>query len=176
VKTTDPLARVKRAAEARRRAEEEFRAALQAARDAGHSGAKIAQQVGENFTRQAVLKATVAPTGPSREAMEARLAELDARWDALVGKVAEVERPPDSYVKRETAKRNSRRGVESRRGLPPRATVLAETRVHAERKLLCTLRDHPEDSRVVAIVAEIVEAGAIRERLEASFDRSLGIA
>jgi hypothetical protein len=173
-KRTDPLARVERAAEAKRRAELEYRSALQAARDAGHSAAEIASPAG--VTRQAVLKTTVAPQEADWQAKaEARLAELDSRWQLLVDKVAAMDKPPDAWIKLETAKRNGRRGIESRRGLPPRLTVLAEARVCAERKLLCTLRDHPEDSRVVAIVAEIIEAEAIRQRLEASYDRSIGL-
>jgi hypothetical protein len=56
---TDPLARVKRAADHKRLAENEYREALQAARDAGHSAAEIAGPAG--VTRQAVLKMTHAP-------------------------------------------------------------------------------------------------------------------
>ena len=49
---SDPLARVKRAAQARRRAEEEYRAALVAAVDAGHAYAVLAREL--DLSRQAV--------------------------------------------------------------------------------------------------------------------------
>src|SRR6266852_1052563 len=169
---SDPLARVKRAAEAKRRAELEYRSALQAARDAGHSAAEIASPA--SVTRQAVLKTTVTPKPSEADwqaKAEARLAELDARWEALVTKLAEVERPPDAYIRRETAKRNGRRGKDARKGLRPRPTVLEETRAFAETKLLNALGNHPEDPSVRVVVAEIDEAHAIRNALEASFDR-----
>jgi hypothetical protein len=175
---TDPLIRVKRAAEAKRRAEQEYRSALQDARAAGHSAAEIAGPAG--VTRQAVLKTTVPPPRESeaqwRAKAEARLEELDARWEALVDKMAEVERPPDSYIRRETAKRNGRRGKDARKGLRPRPTVLQEARSFAESKLLRALRNHLEDPSVRLVLAELDEAHAIRNALEASFDRSLGIA
>ena len=172
--SSDPLARVKRAAEAKRRAELEYRSALQAARDAGHSATEIAGPAG--VTRQAVLKTTVRPSEADWQAKaEARLAELDARWEALVDRMAEVERPPDAYIRRETAKRNGRRGKDARKGLRPRPTVLEETRAFAETKLLNALRNHPHDPSVRIVVAEIDEAHALRNALEACFDRSLGI-
>ena len=51
-----PLARVKRAASARRRAELEYRAALVAAREAGHSLAEVGAAA--DITRQGVRKMT----------------------------------------------------------------------------------------------------------------------
>lgn len=48
----DPLARLKRAEKAKRRADEEVRAALLAAADAGHSYAEISRTLG--VSRQAV--------------------------------------------------------------------------------------------------------------------------
>ena len=59
---SDPLARVKRAAAAKRRADEEYRAALAAALDAGVSQAAIGRAAG--VTRQAVHKHATATTPP----------------------------------------------------------------------------------------------------------------
>jgi hypothetical protein len=174
----DPLARVKRAAEAKRRAELEYRSALQAARNAGHSAAEIAKSAGvtRQAARQALLRLNVPPTHePSRETMEARLAELDSRWELLIDELAEVERPPDAYMRRETAKRNGRRGKDARKGLASRPTVGQETRSFAEAKLLSALRRNPNDARVVALVRELDEANALRQALEAGYDSSLGI-
>jgi hypothetical protein len=61
---SNPLARVKRAASARRRAELEYRAALLAARDAGHSLAQVGHAAG--ITRQGVRKLTIRPLGNPR--------------------------------------------------------------------------------------------------------------
>lgn len=173
---TDPLARVKRAAEARRRADAEYRSALQAARDSGLSAGDIAPAAG--VTRQAVLKLTSAPdvTYQWRAKAEARLAELDDRWERLVDEIAEMERPPDAHIQRENAKRNARRGKDARKGLRRRPSVLEEARAFAESKLLRTLRDHRDDPRIQTVLAEIDEANALRNALEACFDRSLGIA
>jgi len=55
--SADPLARVKRAAAARRRAEHEYRAALLAARAAGYSLAQVGEAAG--ITRQGVRKLTM---------------------------------------------------------------------------------------------------------------------
>lgn len=173
---TDPLARVRRAAETKRQAEDEYRLALQAARDAGHSAAEIAAPAG--VTRQAVLKATTAPTVSHqwRAKAEARLAELDARWELLVDALAETDRPPDNWMRWENAKRNGRRGKDARKGLARRPSVLEEARAFAESKLLRTLRDNAYDPRVRLVLGELDEAHAIRDALEACFDRSLGIA
>jgi regulator of protease activity HflC (stomatin/prohibitin superfamily) len=56
-RSADPLARVKRATSARRRAEREYRAALLAAREAGYSLAQVGDAAG--ITRQGVRKVTV---------------------------------------------------------------------------------------------------------------------
>jgi hypothetical protein len=175
-KNPDPLARVKRAADNKRRAEDEYRAALQAARAAGHSAGEIAGPAG--VTRQAVLKATTAPETSEqwRAKAETRLAELDARWEALVDTVAEGNRPPDSYIRQVNAKRNGRRGKDARKGLARRPSVLEEARAFSETQLLRTLRDHPQDPRIAVVLRELDEAHAIRNSLEAAFDRSLGIA
>jgi hypothetical protein len=57
---TNPLTRVERAAEAKRRAEHEYRSALRAARDAGYSAAEIAKSAGvsRQGARQALLRLT----------------------------------------------------------------------------------------------------------------------
>jgi hypothetical protein len=173
--TDNVLARVKRAADLRRRADEEYRASLQAARDSGLSAGDIAKPAG--VTRQAVLKLTSAPspTYQWRVKAEARLAELDDRWEHLVDEIAEMERPPDAHIKRENAKRNGRRGKDARKGLRRRPSVLEEARAFAEAKLLRTLHQHRDDIGVQRVVAEIAEAAALRDSLERCYDRSLGI-
>jgi len=57
IRRADPLARVTRAASARRRAELEYRAALLAAREAGYSLAQVGAAAG--ITRQGVRKLTM---------------------------------------------------------------------------------------------------------------------
>jgi ribosomal protein L13E len=51
---TDPIKRVARASQAKRRPEQEYRAALRAAREAGYSFAEIARAAG--ITREAARK------------------------------------------------------------------------------------------------------------------------
>jgi hypothetical protein len=150
-------------------------AAIREAHEAGERVQAIADATG--YSRQRIYQIVgPKPKADWRETAETRLAELDARWNALVDQVAEVERPPDAHIKRENAKRNGRRGKDARKGLKPRPSVLQEARSFAESKLLRVLLDHAQDARVVAIVAEIDEAHALRQALEAAYDRSLGIA
>ncbi len=56
---SDPLAVVRESASARKLAEADFRASLQAARDAGLSAARIAEAAG--VSRQRVLQVTMRP-------------------------------------------------------------------------------------------------------------------
>lgn len=170
---TDALDRVARAADSLAESERERRASLVAARAEGHSLRALAAAAG--LTPEGVRK-ILAASDVWRAKAERRLDELDGRWNALVDVLAEVERPPDAYIRRETAKRNGRRGKDARKGLRPRPTVAQETRTFAESKLLRALRDHPEDPSAVIVLAELAEAEAIRQALEAAYDRSLGIA
>jgi hypothetical protein len=154
-------------------AREGLNAAIVAAVESGQKVTDVAEATG--LSRQRIYQIVGGKPRAKVSKPEARLAELDKRWEALVDQVAAVEAPPSEYVKRETAKRNGRRGIDKRAGRPAKLTIIQETRIVAERKLLHTLRDHPEDPAVVALLAEIREAEAIRQSLEASFDQALGI-
>ena len=167
--------RLQKAVQAVTDAREELHAAIREAVESGEKVTDVAKTT--KYTRQRIYQ-IVGPKPklePSRKAMEARLAELDTRWELLVSELAEVERPPDAYIRRETAKRNGRRGKDARRGLPARATVAQETRSFAEAQLLNAIRKNPQDASVVILVRELDEANALRQSLEASYDSSLGI-
>jgi hypothetical protein len=90
---SDPLARVKRASEAKRRAEHEYRSALEAGREAGLSFADMAKAAG--VSRQAARQMLAKRPVTDEAAMTERLTELDARWDALVAAIAETFMPAD---------------------------------------------------------------------------------
>jgi DNA-binding phage protein len=81
---------------------------------------------------------------PDEAELTTRLAALDARWDKLIDEAA----------------RALRAGKKSRR--------------LAEAECLRTLANHPEDECVRAVVAELDEAVAIRERLAAFQDARTG--
>jgi DNA-binding phage protein len=167
--------RLQKAVQAVTDAREELHTAIREAVESGQRVVDVAEATG--YTRQRVYQIVGPKTerNPSREVMEARLAELDTRWELLVNEVAAVDKPPAEWIARETAKRNSRRGIEARRGLPARPTVLGEARAAAESKLLRTLHDHAQDPRIVTVLAEILEANRLRESLDSLNDRALGI-
>lgn len=166
----DPLVCVKRAAEARARADDQYRAALAEAHKAGAGYAELARVAG--VSRQAVrqLIARHRPAVDEAEAMRTRLAALDQRWDALVDRLAARHMPDERTRRREQAYRNkingrsAKKGSRTRKRLP---TVGEETRRLAETEILRLLHDRPDDPLVRRIRAEVDEAETLRLRLEA---------
>jgi hypothetical protein len=107
-----------------------------------------------------------------RSALVIRLAELDARWDAMVDTLAAGTLRADA--KQEQAWRNARAKKRARKGLKPYPTVRADARRFAEERLLQYLEDHPLLPVVQVATRELVEADAIREGLSALADDALG--
>lgn len=157
---------------------------LRAARAEGVSLARLAAAAG--LSRQRVFQLVgCAEPAPAAEpepvpvfdeaAARARVAEVDSKWSALVDRLAEVEKPSADFVRWETAKRNGRRGVRARRGLPAVPTVLAEVRGYAESKVLRFLSDNRGVVWVDRVVAELDEAYILRKRLESLDDARAGL-
>jgi transcriptional regulator with XRE-family HTH domain len=176
---------VRDAASAKREAEASYRGALVAAKAEGRSVAEIAKAAG--VTRSAVyqvLRGEAKRQATDETAMTARLAVLDARWDALVDAVSETFMPADPRA--EQAIRNGTNAKAKRtlagvnrsgkasgsigrhRVILP--TVRQEARNLAEAKILRSLENNPQEPRVVAIVAELDEAYALRQQLTALRD------
>jgi hypothetical protein len=146
----------------------QYREAVLAELDGGASLRDVGAVLG--VTRQRVHQ-LVGRRGPSEmERIIARLTVLDARWAKLVDAFAAREKPVPETVKFLTAKKNARRGIRARRGLPPERTVLAEVRDYAESLLLHNLAQHRGERVVDLVVAEIDESAALRERLAALSD------
>lgn len=156
------LQAVSEAAERRQSAEAAYRSAVVAAAT-DHGLSETARAAG--VTRQAVAQLVKrARTDVERD--RSRLAEIDARYESLVDAIAAREDPAglmaDQRIRNGQAKRLARKGL----GRLP--TVREEIRDLAEAKLLRLLDDRREDpviAVIAAIVAELDEAAAIRERL-----------
>jgi transcriptional regulator with XRE-family HTH domain len=176
---------VAKAATAKREAEARYRDAIVAARDAGQSAIQIAESAG--ITRSAVyqiLEGERKRRETDEVRMEARLTELDARWDALVDAVAETFMPADPRA--EQAIRNGQNAKAKRTlagvrkdGKPSGSigryrvvlpTVRREARNLAESKILRMLENRADELLVQRIVADIDEAAALRETLTALRD------
>ena len=176
---------IREAIERKREAEQAYRDAIVAARESGVSVQAIAAEAG--ITRSAVyqlLEGERRRREGSEEAMAARLAELDARWDALVDSVAETFMPADPRA--EQAIRNGQNAKAKRTlagvrkdGKPSGSigkhrvvlpTVRREARNLAEAKILRMLEHRVDEPLVRRIVAEIDEAAALREQLTALRD------
>jgi transposase-like protein len=173
------------AATRKREAEALYRDAVVAAKESGRSVLDIARAAG--VTRSAVyqlLDGEAKRRAGDEGRMRARLAELDARWDALVDAVAESFMPADPRA--EQAIRNGHNAKAKRtlagvrkdgklsgsigkhRVILP--TVRREARNIAEAKILRSLEDNPQEPRVMAIVGELNEAATLREQLTALQD------
>jgi transcriptional regulator with XRE-family HTH domain len=179
---SDPLARVKRASEAKRRAEHEYRSALEAGREAGLSFADMAKAAG--VSRQAARQMLAKRPVTDEAAMTERLTELDARWDALVAAIAETFMPADpraeqairngtnAKAKRTLAgvNRNGKASGSIGRHRVILPTVRQEARNLAEAKILRMLEHRGDEPLVQRIVGELDEAYALRQKLTALRD------
>lgn len=172
------LAEVKRAVEAKRSAEEGYRASLAAAvarlQAAGDKQpyATVANAAG--VSRQAVRELVKRHAGDtdttSDEArMRARLAELDAAYERAIDRM--TDRAGD--YKRITAWQNAQAGKRRRKGLPPLTPVSVQLRDYAESRALKVLEDFPDDPRVKRIIADLDEAATLRKTLQAIDDSRL---
>ncbi len=181
----DPLDVVRSAAAAKRAAERTYLDALQAARDAGHTGAEIGAAAGTS--RQNVLKLTNAPVVDTLGPMRARLEELDARWEQFIDDLtASMFVDPDAQ--REQLRRNQENGKRKRkharavsaagkRGFRPAAgaltlkrTVKSDARRAAETSILKYIEEHPLEPHCVKALRELDEAARLREQLTAATD------
>lgn len=163
---SEELARVTRAVEARGAVEREYRSAVLAAvRSDGVPAVSRAAGVSRQAVRQLVLRA-----GSDNGRLRERLAELDGRWQSLVEWRAGAYTLKDASAI--TAYRNGRAGKRRKRGLGPLPTVRSEALALAESELLGFLRDGSSVDGVdlEAVRAEVLEAEALRDRLEAVSD------
>jgi hypothetical protein len=169
---TDQLEQVRKAVEAKRRAEEGYRAALvsavQSLEDGGDKApyAKVADVAG--VSRQAVreiVKRHADDATSDERRMRERLALLDATYERAIDRM--TDKP--GYMKRVTAFQNARAKKLGRRGLayPP---VSVQMRDYAESLFLRALEEHADDPRWERIIADIDEAAALRKALEALDD------
>ena len=165
------------------KAQSDLRAGILRAHAEGARVAEIAEASG--YTRQRIYQ-MLAQAGPDEAGMRARLAELDAKWDALVDTLADGFMPGDA--KAEQARRNVLNGridraqngvtrsgrrsgsVSPVRGMRKLPTVRAEARDRAESKLLRLLQDKVGEPRLDAIRLELDEAASLRENLAALED------
>lgn len=109
----------------------------------------------------------IAAANRRRRAREARLAELDARYERLVDSVASVIGPGPEALAADQRFRNLRAGRQRRRGLVALPTARVEARSYAETRLLATLHANPSDPACAAALAEIAEAFELRQVAEA---------
>lgn len=170
---------------AKAQAEADYRDAILTAKDDGASVPEIAKAAG--ITRSAVYQ-ILEGERKRRETDEARmaerLAELDRRWDTMIDQIAETFMPANpraeqairnghnARAKRTLAgvRRDGRASgsVGRHRSILP--TVRREARNLAESKVLRMLQDRPDEPLVQRIVAELDEAAALRQTLEALRD------
>jgi hypothetical protein len=101
----------------------------------------------------------------------ARLAEIDQRYEQLVGAMTEM----PAATKYLTAKRNADAAKRARRGLPPEPTVSEQARRYAEQKLAKALRENPNHPVGKEVNRLLDEAQRIRAGLAALAEqRTLG--
>ena len=150
-----------------------LREAVVSAVAAGESVASVARRAG--ITRPTVYAWVKAATPDDSEALEARLAVLDARWDALVRNVVQRDMPAGQVSRRgnvrsglqvEAMGRKVSRGAESASAMAVRV---------ATDKLLAFFADYRgEDPAVLAIRDELDEAWKIRQTLAERRDAGCG--
>lgn len=160
------LADVQQAAETRRMAEADYRAAILASVKAnGISRTATAAGVSRQAVAQLVKRALSEET-----AMRERLDTLDARWAALVAWRASAYTLKDASAI--TAGRNGQAKKRARRGLGPLRTVKAEALALAEAELLDLLEQNVgQDGLDFEVVrADLQEAELLRERLASPGD------
>lgn len=173
-------------------------ASLRAAVAAGATFGQVAAAAG--VTRQRVSQ-IVGPTGrkPGRrkpeadtDAMEARLAELDQRWDRFIDALAERYAHPDpkgeqAYRNRTNHRIKLAQSGKTRAGKNSGAcspfarmrvmpTVRDETRRFAETFALRYLEEHGAHLVCVQVIGELDEAAGLREQLTAMADARAGFA
>lgn len=184
---SDPLEVVRQAAAARRAADLAYLAALQAARDAGKSGAAIGEAAGTS--RQNILKLTTAPVVDHAAVMRERLDHLDSLWDVFVAELASAMFVhPDAQ--REQLRRNTENGKRKRKAArasvaarkrgfgPTRAgvallpTVKSDGRRAAETYALAYIEENPLEPFSVEVRGQLDEAAALREQLSTLTDPS----
>lgn len=158
-----------------------FRAAIQAARQAGMGVPAIAEAAG--VTRQRVYQ-ILRETQPEREKLEARLANLDERWECWIDRLAprvDDRRYVAGYAA-VTRFQNTANGKSVKRG---RGKVYKDVRPLirdlAESELLLVV-EHRGDETVIealgetfnvdSVRLELDEAAALREQLAAFGDTS----
>jgi hypothetical protein len=118
------------------------------------------------------LRSTI-PQPDETARLEARLAELDNRWNKLVDQVAAAEHGAPGDYADITRRRNMQAKKRRNRGLEPLPTVKSDLRNLGESKLIKLIRDKPDEPVVKRLRAEIEEAHTIRERLNARGEASI---
>jgi DNA invertase Pin-like site-specific DNA recombinase len=108
---------------------------------------------------------------PSDEEIEARIAEIEARWDKVLDEYADAFKHP-RFERREQNFRNAQAGKRRRKGLPARGTVANERRAFAEAKLFHLVHEQRNQVPVFDVccrqLAELEALAKLREtRMEA---------
>lgn len=112
----------------------------------------------------------IAAANRRARARDARLAELDARYERLVDAIAASMTIDPAGLNGDQRFRNLGAGRARRRGLAPVRTARAELRDYAETRLLGMLNATPSDPTCEAILAEIAEAFELRQARDADRD------
>ncbi len=164
---TNPLDTLRDATEAADKAKAQVREAIVSARAAGESVPAIAEAAG--LTRQRVYQIVAeAKPAPDAAKLRARLEELDAKWEALVDKLAprQGDRRYRAGYPAVTRAQNTANGKSVKRGRGRIYTdVTVQIRNRAESELLAVLQNRGDEPVVQAIVRDLDEAAALRKQL-----------
>jgi hypothetical protein len=145
-----------------------MRAAMIAARSNGESVQAIATAAG--LTRQRVYQLLE----PADAELEARIGDIQRRWDATVARYGEQwESPKLDRVMQ--AKKNGVAKKRARKGLARLATVAEERTAYAEKLLLAALDSEPDCPVFVSVRNELAEWDRLAALLERRRDKRSGI-
>lgn len=169
--SSDPLVAAQKAAKALERASGKRDEAIVAAHAAGSSYRQIAAVTGLSFQRVAQI-VTAARPEPETDvaAMQARLAELDARFERLIDAVARPDLPLGDSLRRDQAAKNGQAKARRRKKLGPLPTVRMDIRAQAEAEILNRLFESPDDAYCRRVIGELGEAESLREALASHID------
>jgi len=151
------------------KAHADFRTAVVDVHKAGGISAQaIATAAG--LTRQRVYQLLE----PSDAELEAKIADVDARWSAAVERFAEQWKSP-TYERVEQAKKNGKARKRARKGLGPLPTIASERLRYAETLMLQALDSEPDNPVFVDVRRQLADRDRLATKLERRADRRSGI-
>jgi len=150
------------------KAHADFRATVRTVHADGLGVQAIATAAG--LTRQRVYQ-LVEPTDAE---LEARIADIDRKWDTAVERFADQWRL-QSWERVEQARRNSKAKKRARKGLGPLPTIASERRLFAETRMLEAIRSQPDHPVFVDVRRQLADRDALAAKLERRADRRSGI-